>query len=60
MKTVQVKDWFIRHEFDTLQREYARMVVPEIVRKTEKAFLLEWNVPNRGGFRRWVPISATE
>ena len=55
-----VKYWFIRKAFDGLQKEFAQLVEPTVVRKTEKAFLLEWNVPGRGGFRAWVPCSAVE
>ncbi len=55
-----VKYWFIRKTFEGLQKEFAQMVEPVMIRKSEKALLLEWNVPGRGSFRRWVPKAAVE
>ena len=60
METARVKYWFIRKEFEGLQKEFAQLVEPVVLKKSEKAFLLEWNVPQRGGFRRWVPKAAIE
>lgn len=59
-KTAKVKYWYIRKQFEGLQKEFAQLIEPEILKKSEKAFLLEWNVPGRGAFRRWVPKAAVE
>lgn len=45
-----VKHWFIRKQFEGLQKEFAQLYEPVILRKSEKAFLLEWNIPGRGSF----------
>lgn len=59
-KTVTVKYWFIRKAFEGMQKEFAQLVEPVVLKKSEKAFLLEWNVPGRGAFRSWVPKAAVE
>ena len=59
-KTVKVKYWFIRKAFEGLQKEFAMMVEPVVLRKTEKGVLLEWDVPGRGSFRTWAPLAAVE
>ncbi len=55
-----VKHWFIRKQFEGLQKEFAQLYEPVILRKSEKAFLLEWNIPGRGAFRCWAPKAAVE
>lgn len=55
-----VKFWFIQKQFEGLQKELAQMYEPEVIRKTEKGFLLEWNIPGRGSFRSWAPKGACE
>ena len=57
---MRVKFWFIRKSFDGMQRELAELVEPVVVKKSERAALLEWDIPGRGGFRRWVPMAAIE
>ncbi|MBR3610029.1 MAG: hypothetical protein IKL57_01005 [Oscillospiraceae bacterium] len=57
---MKVKYWFIRKQFEGLQKEFAQLIEPIVIRKSEKALLLEWNVPERGAFRCWVPKTAVE
>ncbi len=55
-----IKCWYAKKEFDGMQRELALLYEPKAIRKTEKAVLLEWDIPGRGGFRRWAPKTAIE
>lgn len=55
-----VKYWFLRKQFEGRQKEDAQLFEPVAVKKSEKALLLEWNIPGRGAFRCWVPKTAIE
>lgn len=55
-----VKYWFIRKAFDGLQKEFAMLYEPKIIKQTAKGVLLEWDIPGRGSFRTWAPLNAIE
>lgn len=55
-----VKYWFIRKAFDGQQKQDAMLFEPKIIKKSEKGVLLEWDIPGRGSFRSWAPLSAVE
>ena len=55
---MKISYWFAKKEFDGAQREFALLYEPTVLKKTEKAVFLEWNIPGRGGFRCWAPKTA--
>ena len=55
-----VKYWFLKKHFEGKQKEDAQLFEPSVIRKSDKAYLLEWDIPNRGSFRAWVPVAAVE
>lgn len=57
---VTVKYWFIKKAFEGLQKEFAMLYEPKIIKQSAKGVLLEWDIPERGSFRTWAPIAAVE
>ena len=55
-----VEYWFIKKVFEGMQKEFAMLYEPKAIRKTEKGVLLEWDIPGRGSFRTWAPLSAVK
>ena len=55
-----VEYWFIKKVFEGMQKEFAMLYEPKVIRKTEKGVLLEWDIPGRGSFRTWAPLSAVK
>lgn len=55
-----VKYWFLKKKFDGQQKQDAMLYEPKIIRQSAKGVLLEWDIPGRGGFRTWAPLSAIE
>ena len=55
-----VEYWFIRKAFDGMQKEFAMLYEPKILKKSDKGVLLEWDIPGRGSFRTWAPLKAVK
>ena len=55
-----IEYWFLKKQFEGRQREDAQLFEPQIIRKSDKAFLMEWDIPMRGSFRCWVPKKAVK
>ncbi len=60
METAKVKYWFLRKQCEGLQKEFAMLYEPKIIKQSAKGVLLEWDIPQRGSFRTWAPLKAVK